>query len=48
LHDKEATYLLTIYGKGEKEDITAADKKVLRQLVDVLKSLPVKGVRSKK
>jgi len=30
-------YLLTIYGKGEKENLTQGEKKQLRHLVDQLK-----------
>ena len=48
LSDREVTYLLTIYGKDEKDDLSTADKKVLRHLVEILKSTPIKGVRSKK
>jgi hypothetical protein len=48
LADREVTFLLTIYGKGDKDDLSPVDKKILRQLVDILKSTPIRGARSKK
>lgn len=34
----EILYLLTVYGKSQKTDLTAADKKALRKIVDSLRS----------
>lgn len=34
----EKIYLLTVYKKGKKEDISENEKKLIRQLVDVLKN----------
>ena len=31
------TYLLSLYGKGEKENISSDEKKVLKELVSILK-----------
>lgn len=33
----EAVYLLTVYAKNEKSDLTPADKRALRRIVDSLK-----------
>lgn len=38
LPDAERTYLLALYDKGEKADISADEKKGLRELVKILKS----------
>lgn len=38
LPDFERTYLLALYDKGEKEDISSDEKKGLRELVKILKS----------
>ncbi len=35
--DRMPLYLLTLYGKGDKSDLTAAEKHELRGLVDLLK-----------
>ena len=37
LPDKNVTYLVLIYKKSEIENITAAEKKQLKQLIEVLK-----------
>ncbi|MDF2964740.1 MAG: RelE-like Cytotoxic translational repressor of toxin-antitoxin stability system [Rickettsiaceae bacterium] len=37
LSDEETIFLLTAYAKGEQEDLSAADKKVLSKLVQALK-----------
>lgn len=34
---KECIYLLNVYSKNEKEDLTAKEKKMLKKLVSVLK-----------
>jgi hypothetical protein len=34
---RRRTYLLTLYGKGEKENISPGEKKILRELVCILK-----------
>ena len=39
LPDRSRTYLITLYDKGEKEDVSADEKKVLRELVTHLKSI---------
>ena len=33
----QAVYFLDVYAKNEKETLSASDKKMLRQLIDVLK-----------
>lgn len=33
----EKVYLLTVYKKGKKEDISEEDKKTIRQLVEILR-----------
>lgn len=40
LADKQETYLLAIYDKGDKENISADERKVLKQLVKILKGIP--------
>lgn len=35
-NEKMPLYLLTIYGKGEKDNLTAAERNELSKLVDVL------------
>lgn len=37
LPDAERTYLLALYDKGEKADISPDEKKELRELVKILK-----------
>jgi hypothetical protein len=37
LPDRERTYLLYAYGKDEAEDITAAEKKIFKALVEQIK-----------
>jgi hypothetical protein len=37
LPDKEVTYLLYLYGKNEADDLTAAEKKVFKELVSKIK-----------
>jgi hypothetical protein len=37
LANKERLYLLLIYPKNEQENLTMEDKKVLKELVDILK-----------
>ena len=39
LPDQSVTFLLTLYSKGEKEDISSDEKKALRELVGQLKSM---------
>jgi hypothetical protein len=48
LPDREVTHLLVVFGKGEKDDISSSDKKELKSLVEILKKMPVKGIRSKR
>lgn len=37
LQDREATYLLYLYGKDEADDLTADEKRALKKLVDSIK-----------
>lgn len=37
LPDREVTYLIYLYGKDEAEDLTSAEKKAFKQLVDLIK-----------
>lgn len=36
----DMVYFLDIYSKNEKEDLTAADKRVLKEIVNYLRNLP--------
>ncbi|MFO0893138.1 MAG: type II toxin-antitoxin system RelE/ParE family toxin [Isosphaeraceae bacterium] len=49
LHVPEAgvIFLMDIYGKGEQEDLSVADKKVLRSLADQYKREAVRLARTK-
>jgi len=40
LPDKDRTFLVTIYGKGRKADLSSDEKGQIRELVKTLKSLP--------
>ena len=42
LSDQNLTFLLTLYSKDEKENISPEEKKVLRELVAQLKSIGVR------
>ncbi|MFP5387181.1 MAG: hypothetical protein ACLGHN_13980 [Bacteriovoracia bacterium] len=37
LPDREVTYLIYLYGKDEAEDLTPAEKRTFKQLVDLIK-----------
>ena len=39
LPDLERTFLITLYGKSEKEDISSDEKRTLKRLVENLKDL---------
>jgi hypothetical protein len=45
--EAERLDLITVYGKNEKDDLSAAEKKVLRRLVDELRSEAVAAFRRK-
>jgi putative transcriptional regulator len=37
IEERDRIHLITVYGKNQKDDLTAEDKKLYRQLVQVLK-----------
>jgi hypothetical protein len=49
LHVPEAhvIYLMDIYGKGEQDDLSAADKKMLRTLADQYKRDAIRSAKTK-
>lgn len=50
LHVAEADviFLMDVFGKGEQEDLTAEQKKLLKGLADNFKRAAIRGVRAHK